>query len=132
MLSKSKTSMLIRVRNVLCLFLLILAVLSESYTVLAIALDQFAEHWYRTLAWLLLILPFALASGLFLLYANRRRLAFFLSATSLTLYAVLICLEVYLGPAERGDWIFEGAWLAFCAIGIFAAKLLMSTTDAIE
>ena len=39
MLSKRAANSLIRVRNVLCYLFLILAVLCEAYTVLAIALD---------------------------------------------------------------------------------------------
>jgi hypothetical protein len=138
MVSASKTNVLIRIRNVLCLLFLILAILCEAYSVAAIALDQFAPSWYRTLGWLFFILPFALTSGLLLLYANRRRLGFYLSAMSFSLYAGLVCLDAYQGPAERGDWIFEVAWLAFCAIGILAAKALMcrpmrvSPTDAQE
>jgi hypothetical protein len=124
MVFDGKTSLLIRICNVFCLFLLILAVLCEAYTVLAIALDRFVPAWYRTLGWLLLIIPGALALGLFLIYANRRRLAFCLSATSLSMYAMLNFLDAYQGHAERGDWIFEAGWLVFCAICIVAARYL--------
>jgi hypothetical protein len=122
----SKTNLLNRLRNVLCVFYLILAVLSEGYTVVSIALDRFVPAWYRTLGWFLLVLPCALALGLLLLYANRRRLALYLSVASLSLYAVLVCLDTHRGPAVRGDWIFEVIWIAFCAGGIVAAKSLMS------
>jgi hypothetical protein len=76
--------------------------------------------------WFLLLLPTALTLGLILLlYANLRRHGFYLATTSLLLYAALICLEVCQGPAERGDRIFEAVWLAFCALGVVSAKLLM-------
>ena len=125
---ESKTGVLIRIRNAVCFSLLILALLCEGYSVVAIALDQFAPSWYRTLGWFLLVLPCALLIGLLLFYANRRRLGFYLSAASLSLYAALICLDAYQGHAERGGWIFEGIWLAFCALGIAAAKSLTSST----
>lgn len=115
----------VRIRNVLCFLCLILAVFSEGYTAAAIALDSFVPTWYRTLGWLLFALPCALAFGLLLFHANRRRLGFYLCATSLSLYAVLLLLDLNEGHAERGDWIFLGIWLSFCAIGILAARLLM-------
>ena len=119
--------LLARVRDTLCVLCLIAFILSEAYSAAAIALDQFAPSWERTVGWFLLILPTALTLGLvLLLYANLRRTGFYLATSSLFLYAVLICAEAYRGPAERGDWIFGGFWLAFCAIGILAAKLLMS------
>lgn len=126
MVPESMTSLPIRLRNALCCLFLMLAVLCEAYTVAAIALDQFAQSWYRTLGWLLFALPTALVVGLLLLYANCRRFGFYLIATSLALYALLVCLDAYQGPAARGDWIFVGAWLAFCALGIVAARSLMS------
>ncbi len=126
MLPEYKKDLLMRVRNAACYLFLILALLCEGYSAVAIALDRFAPSWYRTLGWFLLTVPCALAGGVFLLYANRRRLGFYLSAASLLLYAALICVDAYLGNAERG-WIFEGIWLAFCALGIVAAKLLTSS-----
>ena len=129
MLSKSKTNLLIRLRNVLCCLFLIMAVFCEAYTVLAIALDRFVPTWYRALGWFLLISPSALAVGLLLIYANQKRLAFYLSATSLSLYAMLTCLEIYQSQTVRGDWMFLSGWLAFCAIGIMAAKSLSRTDD---
>lgn len=45
-------------------------------------------------------------------------------ATSLSLYGLLLCLEAYQGPGEKGDWIFELVRLAFCATGIVAAKAM--------
>jgi hypothetical protein len=116
----------IRIRSILCFSFLILAVLSEAYSVAAIALDRFAPTWYRTLGWVLFLLPCALAVGLFLLYADRGRAGFYLSATSLSMYALLVCMDAYQGPAERGDWIFVGVWVTFCAIGIVAAKSLVN------
>ena len=126
MVTESRTSLQIRIRNALCFLFLILAILSEGYTVLAIALDRFLPSWYRSVGWFLLVLPCALSVGLLLLYANRRRLGFYLSAASLSLYAALVCLDAHQAPAERGDWVFEGIWLAFCALGVGAAKSLMS------
>lgn len=124
MLSRSKANLLIRIRTVLCCLFLILAVFCEAYTVLAIALDRSVPAWYRALGWLLIIAPGALAVGLLLIYANRKRLAFCLSATSLSLYAMLNCLETFRSHVGRGDWIFFSGWLAFCAIGILAARFL--------
>jgi hypothetical protein len=125
-----KANLLISFRNLLCYSFLILAIISEAYSTLAIALDRFAPSWYRVLGWFLLTLPLALSAGLLLLYANRRRLAFYLSAASLLLYAALVFVDAYQAPAERGDWIFECAWVAFCALGVFAAKSLMSRPEA--
>jgi len=113
-----------RVRKVLCYSFLILAVLCEGYTVLAIALDRFGPAWYRDLGWLLFIIPFGLAAGLLLIYANQRRVAFFLCTTSLSLYALLDILDTYQGHAERGDLIFMAGWLAFCLVGVVAARWL--------
>lgn len=63
------------------------------------------------------MLPTALTLGLILLlYANLLSTGFYLATTSLFLYAVLICAEAYQGPAEQGDWILGGLWLAFCDI----------------
>jgi hypothetical protein len=124
MLSKSTAKPLIRICNVLCYLFLILAVFCEAYTVVAIALDRFVPAWYRALGWCLLIAPGALAVGLLLIYANQKRLAFCLSSTSLSLYAVLNCLDTFRSHVERGDWIFFSGWLAFCAVGILAARFL--------
>jgi sorbitol-specific phosphotransferase system component IIC len=124
MLSKSTANSLIRTRNVLCCLFLVLAVFCEAYTVLAIALDRFVPAWYRALGWFLLIAPGALAVGLLLIYANRKRLAFCLSAASLSLYAMLLCLETFRSHVEPGDWIFFCGWLTFCAVGILAARFL--------
>jgi hypothetical protein len=128
MLSKSKFNLLIRIRDVLCCLFLILAVFCEAYTILAIALDRFVPSWYRAVGWLFLIAPCALAVGLPLIYANQRRLAFYLSAASLSLYAMLICLDTYQSHVRPGDWMFFFGWLAFCAVGILAAKLLSRPT----
>jgi hypothetical protein len=125
MLDENRRSPMVRIRNFLCFLLLALAVFSEGYTAAAISLDRFVPHWYRTVGRLLFVLPCALAFGLLLFYANLRRLGFCLCATSLSLYAVVIFLDLSQGRAERGDWIFVGGWLAFCAVGIFAARLLM-------
>jgi Na+-transporting NADH:ubiquinone oxidoreductase subunit NqrE len=124
MLSKRTANSLIRIRNVLCYLFLILAAFCEAYTVLAIALDRFVPAWYRALGWFLLIAPGALAVGLLLIYANRKRLAFGLIATSLSLYALLNCLDTFRSHVERADWIFFSGWLAFCAVGIVAARFL--------
>jgi hypothetical protein len=138
MIPEGRASFLIRIRNALSYSLLTLAALCEAYSAAAIALDGFAASWYRTLGWFLFVLPGALVIGLFLLYADRGRLGFCLSATSLSLYSLLVVLDAYLAPSERGDWIFEIAWVAFCALGIAAAKSLMSgpvpanPTDAAE
>lgn len=126
MVAYRQTSLLMRARNVFCYLFLILAVFSEAYTVLAIALDQFAPPWYRILGWFLLAAPSALAVGMLLFYANQRRLGFYLSAASLLLYTALVFFDIYQRPKERGDWLFEGAWLGFCGLGILAAKSLMS------
>lgn len=124
MLSRSKVNLLIRICDVVCCLFLILAVFCEAYTVLAIALDRFVLIWHRAVGWLFLIAPCALAAGLLLIYANQKRLAFYLSATSLSLYAMLNCLDTYQGHVRQGDLIFLFGWLAFCAVGILAAKLL--------
>lgn len=124
MLSKSTANSLIRIRTVLCCLFLILAGFCEAYTVLAIALDRFVPAWYRVLGWFLLIVPGALAVGLLLIYANRKRLAFCLSATSLSLYAMLLCLETFRSNVKPGEWIFFCGWLTFCAVGIVAARFL--------
>ncbi len=126
MVPEIRTSVPIGIRDALCYLFLILAALCEAYSAAAIALDRFAAPWYRILGWFLFVLPGALVVGLLLLYANRGRLGFYLSATSLSLYAVLVFLDTYQGPAERGDWIFEVVWVAFCALGIVAARSLMS------
>lgn len=132
MVSESKASFSVRIRNVLSYLFLLLAALREAYAVLAIALDRFAPSWYRTLGRILFIVPFALVVGLLLFYANRVRLGFYLSVTSLSLYAVLICLDTFQGPTERGDWLFLGVWLAFCAIGIFATRSLYRSISVIS
>jgi len=126
MVSESNRSLPIRIRDVLCFFFLILAALCEAYTVAAIALDRFVPPWYRTLGWSLFTLPIALAVGLLLLYGDRRRYGFYISAMSLSLYAVLVCFDAHRGPAEQSDWIFEGVYITFCAIGVVAAKVLMN------
>ncbi len=125
MVDDNRLSLPVRIRNFLCFLWLILAVFSEGYTAVAIALDRFVPHWYRILGWLLLILPCALAFGLILFYASLRRVAFYLCVTSLSLYGVIIFLDLGQGHSERGDWVFVGVWPAFCAIGIFAARVLM-------
>jgi hypothetical protein len=40
------------------------------------------------------------------------------------MYALLIFLDDYQSHAGRGDWVFEVGWLAFCTVGIAAAKSL--------
>jgi hypothetical protein len=120
----STTALLIRIRTVLCYLFLTLAVLCEAYTVLAIALDRLVPAWYRILGWLLLIIPGSLALGLLFIYANRKRVAFYLIVTSLSLYAMLLCLDTFRNKVGPGDWIFFSGWLAFCAMGVVAARFL--------
>ena len=119
-----KSTLLVRIRNGVCYSLLIFAVFCEAYSVLAIDLDQFVPSWYRTLGWFLLVLPAALAAGLLLLWGDRRRLGFYLCATSLSSYAALVLLDSHRGPLQAGDWIFECIWVAFCGLGILAAMSL--------
>jgi hypothetical protein len=68
--------------------------------------------------------------GLILLVrSDRRRLGFYCAASSLLLYAGFICLEVFQGQAEIGDWISLSVWISACAIGIGAARVLMVKSD---
>src|SRR5215469_171422 len=100
MVPQSKMSWLIRVRNALCYSFLILALFCEGYSAVAIGFEQFAPSWYNTLGWFLLILPAALAVGLLFICTNRRRLGFYLCATSLLLYVALIFLDAYMGDRK--------------------------------
>jgi cytochrome bd-type quinol oxidase subunit 2 len=129
MTHESWRRLLIRIRDALSVLALILLLLSEAYTAVAIVLDRnefTSEPWEHTLGWLLFLIPCALVLGLvFLLNAGRRELGFRLAAMSLLLYAALVCFDAYREPMDDGDWISVTIWLAFCAIGIVAAKLLM-------
>ena len=125
-----RTSLLTHFRNVLCYLFLIVATLCEAYSALAIALDRFVPRWYSTLGWLFLTVPCALVVGLLLMYANRTRLAFYLIASSLSLYAMLICLDDYQGPAGRCDWMFAIGSVAFCALGVLAARAVSRQLSA--
>lgn len=125
MVPACRLSPLARIRNLLCILWLVFAVFSEGYSAFAIALDRFEPNWFRIVGWLLLVLPCVLAIGLLLLYANLKRVGFYLCAMSLSFYVLIIFFDVIREHAERADWIFASIWLAFCTIGIYAAKLLM-------
>jgi hypothetical protein len=132
MTKESSLKWLLRVRDALCITCLILLVLSEGYTAAATALDPHVPAWERTLGWALLALPCSLSLGLaLLLYGDRKRLGFYCAALSLLFYVAAICREVFQSNVETGDWIDLSAWSAFCAVGIGAARLLMtrSSTD---
>ena len=125
-------TLLIHVRDALCLPCLVLFVLSELYSAADLASDSHLKlpSWEHPLGWSLFGLPSALVVGLILLLrSDRSRLGFYSAVLSLVLYAAFICLEVFQGHANLGDWISASAWISFCVIGIGAARVLMIRSD---
>ena len=79
------------------------------------------------MGWCMIALPCLLFTGLVFLIGNARRtVGFLLVESSVLLYLAFIFLEDALapGPMARGDWVFTGIYVIFCAIAAAAGWLL--------
>jgi hypothetical protein len=123
-----KASWLMQIRNVICVFWLIVFAIFETYSALPTAFDNSRRFpaWEAKLGWGMFVLPSLLMIGLvLLLFGKRLTLGFSFVVSSLLLYIGFLFLELALGPRiEQMDWVFVGFWTALCALATAAAWLL--------
>jgi len=118
---------LIHVRDAVGVACLVLLALSELYSAVDLSLDSHLHlpAWEHPLGWALFLLPSSLALGLaLLLRSSRKMLGSTLAGTSLLLYAGFIGFDAFQSKVELGDWIAMSGWCTFCALGIWAVRIL--------
>ncbi|HKF49606.1 MAG TPA: hypothetical protein VKB38_19755 [Terracidiphilus sp.] len=128
MLHEIRLRPLVWLRDAVCAFSLVFFVALESISAAVLISDrsEWSTSQERALGWLLVVLDCALMVGLvFLLGTARRKLGFYPVAMSLSLFGVLICWDDSHWPGEH-TWIFDASWIALCAIGVVAARVLRS------
>jgi hypothetical protein len=116
------------VRYALCIPCIVLLIMSELYSALDLSLDSRVHlpGWVHPVGLGMFALPSSLVVGLILLLrSDRWKLGFYVSATSILLYAAFICFDAFQTDVGMGDWIAMLCWCVFCALGIGAARLLM-------